>query len=198
MIKIKEVIIVEGKYDKNTLGQVVDATIVQTDGFAVFNNKDRLSLIRKMAQKRGIIIFTDGDGAGFVIRNFLKGAVDNKLIKHAFVPDIFGKEKRKDAPSKEGKLGLEGMKPEIIIDALKKCGATIDGTVEQKTVEVSPADFYTLGLSGGANSAEKREKLKKKLGLPQKMSSKGLFGALEVLVTRDELFDLVEELFKDI
>lgn len=192
MLKIKEVIVVEGKYDKNTLSQVVDATIVQTDGFAVFNNKEQLVLIKKMAERRGIIIFTDGDGAGFVIRNFLKGAVDKRYIKHAFVPDVLGKEKRKTVASKEGKLGLEGMSPEIIIDALKKCGATIDGVSETRSEELNSVDFFTLGLSGGAGSADRREELKKKLDLPQKMSSKGLFSALNVLVSREELYELMK------
>ncbi len=197
MVKISEVIIVEGKYDKNTLSQIVDATIIETGGFAVFNNKERLSLIRKLAEKRGIIVFTDGDGAGFVIRNFLKGAIDKDKIKHAFVPDIYGKEKRKSSPSKEGKLGLEGMKPEIILDALKKSGATIDGNENSKGGVLSTADYFSLGLSGGNNSDGLRTAVKNKMGLPEKMSSKALFQALSILTTKDELTAIVSALKND-
>ncbi len=194
MVKISEVIIVEGKYDKNTLSQIVDATIVETGGFGVFNDKERLALMRKLADKRGIIIFTDGDGAGFIIRNFLKGAIAKDKIKHAFVPDIYGKEKRKNSPSKEGKLGLEGMKPEIILDALKKSGATIEGDESYQRNELTTADYFALGLSGGNNSDALRSAVKNKMGLPEKMSSKALFQALSILTTKDELMSIVSAL----
>ena len=194
MVSIKEVIVVEGRYDKNTLSQVVDATIVETSGFGIFNDKERLALIRRMASERGIIVFTDPDGAGFLIRNFLKGAVEPDKVKHAYLPDIPGKEKRKSSPSKEGKLGLEGMKPEIIIAALRNCGATIENESRKQKEEISYADFYSLGLSGKADSAEKRQRLLKKLSLPERMSSKAMFQALNVLMSRSELISAVEAL----
>lgn len=197
MISVSEVIVVEGRYDKNTLSQVVDATIVETGGFAVFNDKERLALIKKLAEKRGIIVFTDGDGAGFVIRNFLKGAIDKSLVKHAFVPDVLGKEKRKSSPSCEGKLGLEGMSPEVIIDALKKCGATINDVQSKRKAEITNAHFYSLGLSGGEGSAERRARLKKQLGLPERMSAKALLQAVSVLLTPDELACIVRTLDED-
>ena len=193
MVRIKEVIVVEGRYDKNTLSQIVDATIVETGGFGVFKDKERLSLIRQMAKKRGIIVFTDPDGAGFVIRNFLQGAVPAQQVKHAYIPDIYGKEKRKSSPSKEGKLGIEGVSPEIILDALKKCGATMDDCAAEPVREITNADFFALGLAG-AGSTEKRLALIKSLGLPEKMSARALLQAVNVLMTRDELSAAVETL----
>ncbi|MGE4354268.1 MAG: toprim domain-containing protein [Oscillospiraceae bacterium] len=191
MVRIKEVIIVEGKYDKNTLSQVVDATIVETFGFAVFKDRERLELIRKLAEKRGIIVFTDSDGAGFVIRNFLKGAVAPSQIKNAYIPDVPGKEKRKSSPSKEGKLGLEGMAPHILLEALRKCGATMDEVSAALPSGITQADFYALGLSGRADSAKLRHALREKLGLPERMSAKALFQAVGVLMTREELHSAV-------
>ena len=194
MIKIDEVIIVEGKYDKNTLSQLVDATIVETGGFAVFKDLERLQLIRKLSEKRGIIVFTDSDGAGFVIRNFLKGAISPSMVKHAYIPDIKGKEKRKSSPSKEGKLGLEGMEPEVILNALIRCGATIDEVNGKQPSEITNADFFALGLSGAAGSAKLRRELQNKLGLPEQMSSRALLQAICVLMTREELFASVSTL----
>ena len=127
MIKIREAIVVEGRYDKNTLSQIVDAPIFETSGFGIMKDKAQLSLLRKVADTRGLIVFTDSDGAGFVIRNFLKGAIQAHQLKHAYIPDIYGKERRKSAPGKEGKLGVEGMRPEVITDALRKAGATVEG-----------------------------------------------------------------------
>ena len=127
MHKVSEVIVVEGRYDKNTLSQVVDAVIIETSGFGVFNNKEKQQLLRTLAEKRGLIVMTDPDGAGLVIRNFVKSCVDPSLVKHAYMPEIFGKEKRKNKASKEGKLGVEGMSADVIMQALRRCGATIDG-----------------------------------------------------------------------
>ena len=141
MVKIKEVIVVEGRYDKNTLSQIVDATIIETKGFGVMKDRALLSLLRQAAEKRGLIILTDSDGGGFVIRNYLKGAIDPKFIKHAYIPDVFGKERRKSAPGKEGKIGVEGMTPEILIDRLRSAGATIDGIsidAENKIINTYP------------------------------------------------------------
>ncbi len=188
MVHVHEVIVVEGRYDKNTLSQIVDATIVETHGFGVFKDRERLALIRRMAEKNGIIVFTDSDGAGFVIRNFLRGAVPAKQVKHAYIPDIYGKEKRKSSPSKEGKLGLEGMEPAVILEALRRCGATMDDGAERKREpEITNADFFALGLSGGADSNERRKKLLLRLGMPEKMSARAVLQAVNILMTRDEL-----------
>ena len=129
MISVKEVIVVEGRYDRNTLSQVFDAVIVETSGFGVFNDREKLALLRRLAEARGLVVLTDSDGAGFVIRNFLKGAIDPALVKQAYIPDIAGRERRKRAPSKEGKLGVEGMKPEVLIEALRRAGATLGAAV---------------------------------------------------------------------
>lgn len=192
MIKIKEVIIVEGRYDVNTLSQIVDATIVETSGFGIFKDKDKQGMLRSLAERRGIIIFTDSDGAGFVIRNFISGIVDSRYIKNAYIPDIQGKEKRKNAPSKEGKLGVEGMSPEIIINALKQAGATIDDNPSEASYTgISKTDLYTLGLIGKEGSAQKRLVLKKKLGLPEHLSSNALVKVLNIITSREELETLI-------
>lgn len=190
MYKVAEVIVVEGRYDKNTLSQVVDATIIETSGFGVFNDKEKQSLLRRLAEKRGLIVFTDSDGAGFVIRNFIKGCVPKEYVKHAYIPDIPGKERRKSKSSKEGKLGVEGMTPEIIIKALKNAGATIDGESTNAAARISKADMYAKGLSGKADSAAKRQELIKKLELPEKMSADALLQVLNVLMTREEFLGM--------
>ena len=195
MIKVSEVIVVEGRYDKNTLSQIVDATIIETGGFSIFSNSEKLELLRRVAKKRGLIVMTDSDGAGFVIRNYLKGAIDPKLIKHAYIPDIEGKERRKSAPSKEGKLGVEGMTRQIILDALTRTGATMSDDVPEKAGEqITKADMFTLGLSGGSGSRERRLELTKKLGLPQKLSPNALMDVLNILYTKEELHELIKTL----
>ena len=194
MIKIKEAIVVEGKYDKNTLSQIIDAPIFETNGFGVINDRALLSLLRKTAEKRGLIILTDSDGGGFVIRNFLKSAIDPKLVKHAYIPDIFGKEKRKKVPGKEGKLGVEGMAPDVIIDRLRAAGATIDGEATSPISQISKQDLMALGLSGCKDSSFLRQKLIKKLELPEHLSANGLLQALNMLCTLEELQDLIENL----
>ena len=186
MVRIKEAIVVEGRYDKNTLSQIVDAPILQTDGFAVMNDKDTLQLLRRVAKERGLIVFTDSDGAGFVIRNYLKSAISNQHLKHAYIPDILGKERRKTAPGKEGKLGVEGMTPEIILDCLKRAGATIDGESQADNQQITKQDFVVWGLSGGADSSALRKKLKKDLGLPEHMSANALLQAVNLIYTREE------------
>lgn len=188
MLKIREAIVVEGRYDKNTLSQVVDAPILETSGFGIFKDKEQLKLLRKVAQKRGLIVFTDSDGAGFVIRNFLKGAIEPQYLKHAYIPDKFGKEKRKNAPGKEGKLGVEGMSPEVIADCLRKAGATIEGEDTCcKPGQITKQDLIELGLSGGPDSKEKRLALIKKLDLPEHMSANALLQALNLLYTKEEI-----------
>ena len=187
MVKIREAIVVEGRYDKNTLSQVVDAPILETSGFGIMKDKAQLQLLRRVAQSRGLIVFTDSDGAGFVIRNFLKSAIEPKYLKHAYIPDVAGKERRKSAPGKEGKLGVEGMRPEIILEALRRCGATIEGESVPTANEITKQDLVELGLSGGAGSSTKRLALLKKLSLPEHMSANAMLQALNLLYTLTEL-----------
>ena len=194
MVKIKEAIVVEGRYDKNTLSQIVDAPILETSGFGIFKNKQQLDLLRRVAEKRGLIVFTDSDGAGFVIRNHLKSVIPAKFLKHAYIPDIYGKEKRKTAPGKEGKLGVEGMRPEIILDALRKAGATMDGEELTTSYQITKQDLMELGLSGGKDSSALRLQLLKKLDLPQHMSANAMLQALNLLYSLEELVEIIETL----
>ena len=191
MVKIKEAIVVEGRYDKNTLSQIVDAPILETAGFGIFKDKQQMSLLRRVAETRGLIVFTDSDGAGFVIRNHIKSAIPAKFLKHAYIPDILGKERRKAAPGKEGKLGVEGMKPEIIIEALRRAGATIEGETSVSGSQITKQDLMELGLSGGADASAKRLALLKKLDLPEHMSANAMLQALNLLLTTEELYELV-------
>ena len=187
MIRIKEAIVVEGRYDANTLRQIVDAPVLETSGFGIFNDKERLNLLRRAAETRGLIILTDSDGAGFVIRRYLSGAIDKNLVKHAYIPDVLGKEKRKSAPSKEGKLGVEGMGPEVILEALRRAGATIEGESDHpEPAGITKQDFYRCGLSGGAGSAEKRAELIREMELPEHLSANALLTAMNLLMTREE------------
>ncbi len=195
MLKIKEAIVVEGRYDKNTLSQIVDAPILETSGFGIMKDKQQLKLLRKVAQSRGLIIFTDSDGAGFVIRNFLKSAIEPKYLRHAYIPDIPGKERRKSAPGKEGKLGVEGMTPQIIAEALRRAGATVLGEENTRSCgDITKQDMMELGLSGGANSSQLRKELLKKLDLPEHMSANALLQAVNLLYTMDELRAIVMQL----
>ena len=192
MIKIKEAIVVEGRYDKNTLSQIVDAPILETTGFGIFKDKQQLAFLRKVAQQRGLIVFTDSDGAGFVIRNHLKSAIEPKYLKHAYIPDIFGKERRKATAGKEGKLGVEGMRPEIIVEALRRAGATFDDGAVNVRQSITKQDLMELGLSGGKDSSQKRKLLLKKLDLPEHMSANAMLQALNLLYTIDDLRLLVQ------
>ena len=198
MRAIKEVIVVEGRYDKNALSQVVDATIITLGGFSVFNDKEKLAFLRRLAEKQGgMIVLTDSDGAGFVIRNYLKGALPRELVKQAYIPDIAGKERRKRKAGKEGKLGVEGMKPEVLLEALRRAGATFLDEADmpkQKGDPITKADLFAMGLSGGAGSAAKRQALLQKLELPEHLTANGLLEALNVLFTREELAAAMEEL----
>ena len=195
-IRIKEALVVEGKYDKNTLAQLVDAPIFVTEGFGIFKDPEKLTLLRAAAEKRGLIVLTDSDGAGLVIRNHLKGAIDPARVKHAYIPDVFGKEKRKAAPGKEGKLGVEGMTPAVLLQALRNAGATIiDGPVgaaigrqpDAESIEITKTDLYELGLTGRPDSKERRRALQKALGLPENLSTNALLTALNCVTTREEL-----------
>ena len=197
MIKIREAIVVEGRYDKNTLSQIVDAPIFETSGFGIMKDKAQLSLLRKVADSRGLIVFTDSDGAGFVIRNFLKGHIDPQYLKHAYIPDISGKERRKDKPGKEGKLGVEGMTPERIIEALRRAGATMeDFDVQEHTDAITKQDMMDLGLSGGKDSRQKRLNLVKKLEFPEHISANALLQALNLLMNLEQLRQIVADLEK--
>ena len=195
MVKIKEAIVVEGRYDKNTLSQIVDAPILETSGFGIFKDKQQMALLRRVAETRGLIVFTDSDGAGFVIRNHIKSAIPSRYLKHAYIPDIYGKERRKAAPGKEGKLGVEGMKQEVIVDALRRAGATLEGESAAPGNQITKQDLMELGLSGGADASAKRLALLKKLGFPEHMSANAMLQALNLLYSLDELNELVKELW---
>ena len=195
MIKIKQAIVVEGRYDKNTLSQIVDAPIIETNGFGIMKDKANLAFLRRVAENRGLIVFTDSDGAGFVIRNFLKSAIDPAYLLHAYIPDIYGKEKRKSAPGKEGKLGVEGMTRQVILDALRRCGASFeDEAASSFSCSITKQDLMEMGLSGGKDSSFLRKKLLKKLDLPEHMSANALLQALNLLYTPADLQELVKNL----
>ena len=190
MRKIREVIVVEGRYDKNTISQVVDATVVTLGGFSVFNNKEKLAFLRRLAEERGLIVLTDSDGAGFVIRNYLKGALPKDKVKQAYIPDIHGKERRKRHAGKEGKLGVEGMRPEVLLETLARAGATfLDGEGESalRKEPITKADLFTRGLTGGPDSSAKRQTLLKKLDLPEHLTANGMLEALNLLYDREAL-----------
>ena len=195
MVKIREAIVVEGRYDKNTLSQVVDAPILETSGFTIMKDKEQLALLRKVAKIRGLIIFTDSDGAGFVIRNFLKSAIEPQYLKHAYIPDISGKERRKRVGGKEGKLGVEGMTPAVLVDCLTRAGATIEGENPPASCQnITKQDLMALGLSGGQGSSQKRLQLLKKLDLPEHMSANAMLQALNLLYTLDQLQEMMCQL----
>lgn len=188
MRRIREVIVVEGRYDKNALRQVVDATVVETRGFGVFRDQERLALLRRLGRERGLILLTDSDGAGFVIRNFLKGAIPKSQLKQAYIPDVPGKERRKAAPGREGKLGVEGMPPQVLLEALERAGATFEEEADKgdRRRPITKADFYALGLTGGPDSAARRASLLRRLRLPEHMTANALLEAVNILYTREE------------
>lgn len=188
--RIQEVIVVEGRYDRNTLSQVVDATIVETGGFSVFNDREKLAFLRRLAEKRGVILLTDPDGAGFVIRNYLKGAIPPQQLKQAYIPDMAGKEKRKRHPGKEGKLGVEGMSPQVLLETLRRCGATFVGEKSaEPAAALSKADLLDKGLIG-PGSAQRRQQLLQKLQLPGHLSPNAMLEVMNLLMTREEFDEL--------
>lgn len=193
MLHIEQAVIVEGKYDKIKLSSILDAVIITTNGFSVMKNKEKLEIIRFYAQNKGIIILTDSDSAGFKIRNYLKGAIKNGKIINIYVPDIFGKEKRKAAPSKEGKLGVEGIDKEIILDAFKKAGV-ISYDKDADNDPITRIDLYECGLSGGENSSEKRKVLLQQLGMPQLLTTTGMLEILNTMMSRSEFYDFIDKL----
>ena len=193
MLHIEQAVIVEGKYDKIKLSSILDAVIITTNGFSVMKNKEKLEIIRFYAQNKGIIILTDSDSAGFKIRNYLKGAIKNGKIINVYVPDIFGKEKSKAAPSKEGKLGVEGIDKEIILDAFKKAGV-ISYDKDADNDPITRIDLYECGLSGGENSSEKRKAILHKLGMPQLLTTTGMLEILNTMMSRSEFYDFIDKL----
>ena len=195
MIKVREAIVCEGRYDKNTLSQVFDAVIIETEGFHIFRDAEKLALLRRIAEARGLVILTDSDGAGFQIRGYLKGAVDPALVKQAYITEIPGRERRKRTASKAGTLGVEGMRPETLIEALRRAGATFEGEAAPGRAEdLSAADMYALGLSGAPDSAALRAGLLRELGLPSGLRGGALRDVLGALFTREELEEKLREL----
>lgn len=191
-IKLTEAVIVEGKYDKIKLSNILDAFIIETNGFAIFKDKFKLSFIKKLAKERGIIILTDSDHAGFMIRNYISSGVPKEQIKNVYIPDIFGKEKRKDTPSKEGKLGVEGMTKEVILASLEKAGISSTSSICDNPI--ATVDFYDLGLTGGANSKAKRKAVCKALDLPEFLSTSSLISCINNFMTKEEFFNLCQKL----
>ena len=197
MIKVKEAIIVEGKHDKIKLANFIDGLIITTDGFGIFKNKEKQLLIRHLAETRGILILTDSDGAGFVIRNFLKGSVSSDKIKNAYIPDIFGKEKRKSQPSKEGKLGVEGISEEILCRAIANSGVECELNNSSKSQkELTKTDLFEYGLTGSPNASQNRDILKKALHLPENLTSNALLDILNCTMTKNEFDNICNELFR--
>jgi len=194
-MRIQEAIVVEGRYDKAALSGVVDTLILETAGFGVFKDGERLAFLRRLAETRGLIVLTDSDGAGFVIRNYLKGAIPKEQLKHAYIPDVYGKERRKRAPGKEGKLGVEGMPPDVLRQAILRAGATVldADAPDRPQGDLTPADLFALGLSGTPDAAARRAALLKRLELPEHMSAKALLAALNALYTPDELDRLLNK-----
>ncbi|HAX83145.1 MAG TPA: DUF4093 domain-containing protein [Ruminococcaceae bacterium] len=186
MIKVDQIIIVEGRYDKIKLSSLIDGIIIETDGFGIFKNKEKQKLIRKLAETKGIVILTDSDSAGFVIRNFITSIVPKEYITNVYIPDIFGKEKRKDSPSKEGKLGVEGVSADVLKEAFKKAGIGISNSKITEKKVITTVDLYDDGLIGGADSKQKRAALLKKLELPERMSTKAMLDILNTFLTYDE------------
>lgn len=198
MLKIREAIVVEGRYDKNTLSQLVDTVILETTGFAIFKNQEKLALFRRIAQARGLIILTDGDGAGFQIRNYLKGSLPAEQVKHAYIPDIYGKERRKRQKGAEGKLGVEGMRPAVLEAALRRAGATFLEEEEKGTDScLTKADLYACGLAGGPDSGRKRKILLTRLKLPEHLSANALLPILGALYTREQLMAEITRMEKE-
>jgi ribonuclease M5 len=195
MVRIREVIVVEGRYDRNTLRQIVDAAVVETGGFSVFNDREKLALLRRLALERGLIVLTDSDGAGFVIRNYLRGSLPRDRVKQAYVPDVYGKERRKRRAGREGKLGVEGMRPEVLLAALRTAGATFEDEPPAGAPAREPitkADLFAAGLSGGADSASRRRALERALELPEHLSANALLEVLNLLYTRESWIKFVE------
>ena len=194
MIRLSQAVIVEGKYDKIRLSSLLDTLILTTDGFGIFKDKEKQRLLQRLARERGLVVLTDSDAAGFVIRNFLNGIVPPEYVTHVYIPDVFGKERRKDAPSKEGKLGVEGMRTDALLEALRKAGLSAEQTPQQPRRTITKTDLYLDGLSGGPDSAEKRRRLLFALDLPARMSANAMLEALNTFLTYAQYRAAVEKL----
>ncbi len=209
MIRIREAVVVEGRYDKAALASLVDTVILETGGFGIFSDREKLSLLRRLAEARGLVVLTDSDGGGFLIRSFLKSAIDPRLVKHAYIPDIPGKERRKRSPSKEGKLGVEGMTPDVLLDALRRAGAEIigedGGQVSRENAgssenggayaipPLTKAELYALGLTGRPDSARRRAYVKAALKLPERLTTNALLDVLNILADRETITKLMDD-----
>lgn len=194
MISIKQAIVVEGKYDKIKLSSVVDAVILVTNGFRIYKNPEQLNLIRYYAKTTGVILLTDSDRAGFQIRNYLKGAISEGTVYHVYIPDIYGKERRKVKPSAEGKLGVEGINSKTLLAAFEKAGVTAQQAPSEKKDPITNLDLYQLGLSGGTGSKQLRKQLQKQLNLPDLLSTASLLDVLNTMLSKEELAQLVDQL----
>ena len=194
MISIKQAIVVEGKYDKIKLSSVVDAVILVTNGFRIYKNPEQLNLIRYYAKTTGVILLTDSDRAGFQIRNYLKGAISEGTVYHVYIPDIYGKERRKVKPSAEGKLGVEGINPKTLLAVFEKTGGAAQQAPSEKKDPITNLDLYQLGLSGGAGSKQLRKQLQKQLNLPDLLSTASLLDVLNTMLSKEELAQLVDQL----
>lgn len=194
MIEIKEAVIVEGKYDKQRLKNILNSTIIETNGFRIFKDKNKVNLIKQLSEKQGIVILTDSDGAGFVIRNHLKGIIPNKNIKNAYIPKIKGKERRKDKPSKEGTLGVEGIGENLLMQSLMNAKVTIINKAENNITkeQITKLDLYKLGIVGRENSKKLRIQLLKKLNLPEYITTNALLEVLNNIITIEELVSIIE------
>ena len=200
MQKVSEIIVVEGRYDKNKLAQIVDAVIIETNGFGIFRDADKIALIRKLSENRGVIVLTDSDSAGFMIRGRLRSALPDRRVLHAYIPDIYGKERRKSAPSKEGKLGVEGMDDKVILDALRRAGANFEDSIPGENPPartVTKADFYADGLTGRPGSTEKRKALLGLLELPERLTANGLLEVINAIYSYDEYREFISQLDYD-
>lgn len=195
MIRIREAIVVEGRYDKAALAPLVDTIILDTGGFGIFSDGEKLALLRRLAESRGLVIMTDSDGGGFLIRNFLKSAIDPGRVKHAYIPDVPGKERRKRKPGREGKLGVEGMTPAVLMESLRRAGvvpAEAEGDTAPTGPPVTKAEFYALGLTGRPGSDARRAYLKKALDLPERLTTNALLDVVNALVSREELYRIMK------
>ena len=194
MVKLKQAIVVEGRYDKKTLENIVDAPIFETSGFGVMHDTEKLRFLRRVASERGLIILTDADGAGFVIRNYLKGALPKEGVYHAYIPEIAGKERRKAHPGREGLMGVEGMTQDVILEALRRAGVEPEGESAPSRTPITRADLYAAGLTGHPGSAALRESLMTRLDLPRHLGTGALLDALNILLSREEFLELVQTL----
>ena len=194
MIKIDKPIIVEGKYDIIKLSRIVDGLIIKTDGFGIFKDKEKQLLLRRLAGEKGIIVLTDSDSAGFLIRRFLKSSIPEDRITHVYIPDVYGKEKRKTQAGKEGKLGVEGISEAVLLEAFRKAGVICDETDTEERRLITNIDLYEAGLMGRDNSKEKRVKLMKALALPERLSTSSLLKILNTFVTFEEFTEKLKEL----